>query len=46
MQQEAHRHDFDAVVIPGGLTPLIQILDVSINRPFEEDAIVVGELDD
>ena len=38
--------DIDAVVIPGGLTPLIQTLDVSINRPLEEDATVVGEVDD
>ena len=38
--------DIDAVVIPGGLTLLIQTLDVSINRPLEEDATDVGELDD
>ena len=38
--------DIDGVVIPGGLAPLIQTLDVSINRPLEEDATVVGEVDD
>ena len=46
VQQEVNRHDINAIVIPGGLTPLIQTLDVSINCPLEEDATVVGELDD
>ena len=29
-------HDIDAVVIPSGLTPLVQPLDISIDRPFKQ----------
>ena len=36
VQQELHRRDIDVAVIPGGLTPLVQPLDVSINRPFKQ----------
>ena len=36
VRQELHRRDIDVAVIPGGLTPLVQPLDVSINRPFKQ----------
>ena len=29
-------HDIDVAVIPGGLTPPVQPLDVSSNRPFKQ----------
>ena len=36
VQQKLHRRDTDVAVIPGSLMPLIQPLDVSINRPFKQ----------
>ena len=36
VRQELQRRDIDVAVIPGGLTPLVQPLDVSINRPFKQ----------
>ena len=35
VRQELHHRDIDVVAIPGRLTPLVQPLDVSINRPFK-----------
>ena len=35
VRQELHCCEIDVAVIPGGLTPLVQPLDVSINCPFK-----------
>ena len=50
VRQALLRCEIDVAVIPGGLTPLVQLLDVSINRPFKmrvrhmwEDWMIHGE---
>ena len=30
-------HNFDLVIIPGGLTSICQPLDVTINKPFKDN---------
>lgn len=35
VKDQCRKHDSDLVVIPGGLTSLLQPLDVSINKPFK-----------
>lgn len=39
-------HNTDIVVIPGGLTSIIQPLDVCLNKPFKDSERKVAELDD
>ena len=37
LKADLQRHKFNVAVIPGGLTPVLQLLDRCLNKPFKDN---------